>query len=174
MTIESDTDADKSSDFTVSDPNTEAQTRANRLKEAVRRNGGATSVARHSGVPLSTLNHHLLGREMKISTAAAIANVCGVTIDWLAGIAPDSSSARPVPEPAQQGRIVDTLFATLDMVRLGTACEAAIKLFEHVGVEPPRIELGRIVALLYDTPSLTNVSPKQLLSPREISDADEE
>ena len=58
--------------------------RAERLKDAVRSAGGPSSVSRRAGVPLSTLNDALFGREMKVSFMVKVAGACGVSIEWLA------------------------------------------------------------------------------------------
>jgi hypothetical protein len=167
MNIEKGVDASEQAEFIVSTQNKEAETRAIRLKQAVKDHGGATAVARRSGVPLSTLNHHLLGREMKISTAAAIAAACNVTTDWLAGIAVTDtpktaadSAAKPAElalaerpaapsTPAQQER---DLYQSIDRERLGRAARFAIRQFERHNREPSDYGIGQIVALIYDTP----------------------
>ncbi|WP_395370395.1 helix-turn-helix transcriptional regulator [Komagataeibacter diospyri] len=71
------------SDFPVSEENWEMESRVERLKEAIRKGGGNLEVARNAGVPLSSLNNYVSGREMKASTAIRVARACGVSMEWL-------------------------------------------------------------------------------------------
>ncbi|MCW4589394.1 helix-turn-helix domain-containing protein [Gluconacetobacter entanii] len=71
------------SDFPVSQENREVESRIERLKEAIGRGGGNLEVARNAGVPLSSLNNYVAGREMKASTAIRVARACGVSMEWL-------------------------------------------------------------------------------------------
>ena len=70
--------------FRVETENPEAVDRTSRLKEAVRRAGGNKLVASRAGVPVSTLGAYLAGRDWRIGTAVALAEACGVGLDWLA------------------------------------------------------------------------------------------
>ncbi|MEW9272948.1 LexA family transcriptional regulator [Gluconobacter oxydans] len=58
--------------------------RVTRLKTAVRNAGGNTAVAARSGVPFSTLNRYLAGRDMKAAAMIALSQACNVSLDWLA------------------------------------------------------------------------------------------
>jgi len=55
-----------------------------RLRAAVKLSGGASATAARSGTPLRTLNHYLAGREMRRDGLVALADACGVSIEWLA------------------------------------------------------------------------------------------
>jgi hypothetical protein len=80
MEVQEDADADL--------PGSEAEPgspeRALRLKGAVRAAGGNTLVAQRSGVPLSSLNSYLRGREMKAGQLVRLAEATGVRLEWLA------------------------------------------------------------------------------------------
>ncbi len=58
--------------------------RAERLKEALRHGGGNAAVARRIGMQIGTLNNYVAGRDMKASALSALADGCGVSIEWLA------------------------------------------------------------------------------------------
>lgn len=53
-----------------------------RLHDAVIRSGGNKAVALRAGVPLSSLNTYLAGKDMKGLTALKIARACGVSLNW--------------------------------------------------------------------------------------------
>lgn len=55
-----------------------------RLKECIQKAGGASAVARKAGIPLGSINHYSLGREMKLSSAILLADACGVSLAYLA------------------------------------------------------------------------------------------
>lgn len=61
----------------------EASDRLIRLRQAVKQAGGNLKVAQKSGIPLSTLNSYMSGRELKLSTALELCKVCNITIEWL-------------------------------------------------------------------------------------------
>ena len=69
--------------------------RGERLRDAAAMIG-ITRVATEAGVPYTTLRGYMAGGDMKLSAIAALAKVCGVTIDWIAygnemAAAPDGS-----------------------------------------------------------------------------------
>lgn len=61
-----------------------AESRVDRLKEAVQTAGGSAEVAKRAGLPLSTLGGYLAGGEMKLTNCTAIAEATGVRLEWLA------------------------------------------------------------------------------------------
>lgn len=62
-----------------------------RLKDCVQKGGGPSAVARKAGIPLGSINHYFLGREMKLSAAVSLADACGVSLSYLAkGVDDDS------------------------------------------------------------------------------------
>lgn len=58
--------------------------RTERLRETVRRAGGNKIVAERTGLKLRTLDGYLAGGEIKTSALVAIAEACGVSVEWLA------------------------------------------------------------------------------------------
>ena len=79
--------------------------RAERLRSAVGK-VGAKRAAAEAGVPYTTVRDAMSGGDMRLSTASALARVCGVTVDWIAngdGIAVQPAS----PTDGPQGRVVD-------------------------------------------------------------------
>ncbi|MHB1305211.1 MAG: helix-turn-helix domain-containing protein [Acidiphilium sp.] len=81
---------------------------AARLRLAVEKNGGASEVSRKSGVPISTLNDYLSGREPRFSRAFALARACGVSLDWLAtGISSETSAEKSPNIPMFRDGIAD-------------------------------------------------------------------
>jgi hypothetical protein len=74
----------RSSDFRPAGDSSELDSRARRLRDAVRRAGGNLKVSKASGVPLSTLQGYLSGTPMKLEPAIALASACEVTVEWLA------------------------------------------------------------------------------------------
>lgn len=72
---------------------------AKRLHEAVRAAGGNNAVAHRSGVPLSTVNNYVRGRNgMKIEPLTAIAAACNVSLEWLISGAEPVAFLRVVPD----------------------------------------------------------------------------
>lgn len=57
---------------------------ADRLREAVDRNGGPKQVSDHSEVALGTLNGYLAGGEIKLSNLVRLARATGASVEWLA------------------------------------------------------------------------------------------
>lgn len=75
------------------------QERAERLKEALRLAGGGAAVAKQIGMPIPTLNNYIAGRDMKASALIALAEACGVSLDWLAtGRGRKTVTASSLPE----------------------------------------------------------------------------
>lgn len=71
-------------DFGPDNKEAEVAERALRLQQAVQAAGGNTQVAIRAQMPLSTLSRYLSGRDMKASALVALANACGVSVEWLA------------------------------------------------------------------------------------------
>lgn len=57
--------------------------RGERLRQAAQAIG-ITRAAKAAGVPYTTLRDYMNGGEMKFSSIASLARVCGVSLDWLA------------------------------------------------------------------------------------------
>ena len=75
-------------------PDREIIDRSERLKEALKFAGGAAAVARKIGMPMPTLNNYIAGRDMKASAIVALADGCGVSVEWLATGRGDMSPGR--------------------------------------------------------------------------------
>lgn len=97
----------ENANFPVPDENWEVSDVAKRLKSAVENANGNRAVSERSGVPLSTLNGYLAGRDMKASAAAKIARACGVSLEWLLigeGDATEDGRSGPALSIASQGQ----------------------------------------------------------------------
>ena len=132
--------------FAVSGPNSEDQGRPNRLREALRRGGGNKVVSERSGVPLANLQTYLKGREMRIDTAIALAEACGVTLEWLA-TGKEAAAQAPAAAPPSGPQ---PLFQTVNMDMLGAAIDAAAAAFVAQGRSPQGRPFAQIICILYD------------------------
>lgn len=135
----------------VRDPQFDADSTLERLREAVRLGGGQTAVSARSGVKMRSLSNYLSGRnDMKGPTIVALADACGVTVEWLAA---GRGPMRPTDSPPSSRRQEDgpaKLFATVDMTRLARCLDAVTNAF---GPLAPNISTRRkvqIATLLYD------------------------
>lgn len=54
-----------------------------RLRDAIKKGGGYTTVLEKSGISNASLNRYLKGQDMKASIAFRVAEVCGVSPGWL-------------------------------------------------------------------------------------------
>jgi hypothetical protein len=91
--------------------------RAARLREAVEASGGAAAVSRASDTAPSTLQRYLDGFDPKFSRIIAIADACGVRLEWLAtGNGPMRSGDAPAGAPPGQDMDLESLAAALDIV----------------------------------------------------------
>jgi len=170
--VVSDTDAS----VLVLDAESQPERVAERLREAVKRGGGHGAVAARSGIKSRTLSYLLGGQEAKQRQLVALADACGVSLEWLATgrgemvssvtvtmRTPDGTTSgrvliRPsAPEPPPAGQSVaaatrrkNTLFGTLDMTRMGNALKAAAQAFQDRGVQPSWRRLIQVAAILYD------------------------
>ena len=102
-----------------------SQERASRLKSAVRAAGGNNLVAQRSGVPLSSLNSYLRGRDMKAGQLVRLAEATGVRLEWLAaGVgAMRAGELQAPPAPASAPA---HLFGKVKIDRLVQAYEGAL------------------------------------------------
>lgn len=140
-------------DLPVPHPNWEAGPRLDRLKAAVKAAGGNAVVAKKSGVPLGSLNNYFGGREMKVPAMIALADACGVTVEWLAaGRGPmHAGDAPPQQHPAATTRAgelavlrnldVDYFRDAINMVEAEAAAE---------NITLNRDEKAALVAEMYD------------------------
>ena len=88
-------------DFPVQPLNWGAEERTKRLKTVVRDFGGNKKVAEKSGVPLSSLNSYMNGREMSVPAMIALAEACGVPLEWLATGRGPMRAVAPVQSQSQ-------------------------------------------------------------------------
>ncbi|MBX9594204.1 MAG: helix-turn-helix domain-containing protein [Roseomonas sp.] len=101
-----------------------------RLREAVRLGGGPKAISGKAGIPTTTLQGYLTGGEMKLSNAIALAEACGVRLEWLAtGAGPmrEGGAAAPPPprvESLPAGPVL--LFGKVRIDRLVRAYEGAL------------------------------------------------
>ncbi len=142
-------------DQAVTDPsgNCNGRVPLERLRQAVTAAGGTGKVSDRSGVPIRTLSHYLAGRDMKASAMIAIAEACGVSLDWLAtgkgpvhpaAPAPPEPSLNPTPEPTRG------LFSTVSIDRLAAALDAVETAFRTHHLEPQTRHRLRLALLMYD------------------------
>lgn len=105
-------DLPRDENFGVGTPKSEI---AARLREAIRAAGGNQLVAAKSGVPLGTLNNMVRGvTEPKAAALGALAEACGVSLDWLVldkpPLQPNQSQSEPflrTADLAAQQRLKD-------------------------------------------------------------------
>jgi hypothetical protein len=145
---------------------------AERLRQAIKAAGGVGAVSAKSGVKSRTLTRLLGGQEAKQSALVALADACGVSLEWLATgrgpmrpeaqkeeqvaagapmplpYRPPSRSETPQAAPATRPRL--KLFASADMDRLAYALSAATMLFQARGGSPSWREVAQAVAIIYD------------------------
>lgn len=136
--------------MTVSAENRHAADQAERLREAIDQAGGPKAVADRSGIPYGSIQHYRAGRDMKATAIAALADACGVTIEWLvAGRGPMQASRPEAVPPAPPAFL--KLFGTVDMDTMAQALEVATLTFHRKGISPSWRRMAQVVTLVYDT-----------------------
>lgn len=111
----------------------EIAARADRLREAVRRCGGPSPVAKKAGMPVPTLNNYLSGRDMKAAALVALARATNVSVGWLAaGI----GSATPLEGNGTDPLDADLLEAPAHFWGLHVSIRSAQFYFENMGLVP--------------------------------------
>lgn len=146
-------ETDAASDLPPGRQSLQSEDRAKRLRIAIRGAGRREEIARRSGIALSTLSSYLGGGEMKLSAAIALAEVCNVSLEWLAtGQGPMRSGELPPELKATRAErpVSSNLFGTLDIDRMARALEKALELFAERGHRPSMRRLAQVVLLLYD------------------------
>jgi phage repressor protein C with HTH and peptisase S24 domain len=110
---------------------------AERLRIAVARVGNASAASRLSGVPVSTLNNYLAGRDMKRGPMVALADATNVSLEWLAtgrgemvAGAAAAPTAQPIANPALGSSFV--LIPRYD-VRASAGAGQAVEQEQQVG-----------------------------------------
>lgn len=75
----------------------EVEARANRLKEAIKKGGGATKVRALTGIPQSTISNFVHGRrDMSVTFLVKVAEACKVSIAWLSTGESEETSSAPI------------------------------------------------------------------------------
>jgi transcriptional regulator with XRE-family HTH domain len=145
-------------DLTVQPSNSQTLERANRLREAIRAAGGNLVVSQRSGVPISTLNNYLAGRDMKAAALIALAEACNVSVEWLAtGRQPEPAIPAEPPSPAPPP--LSEIYAALNIDLFAQALEKAFTLLAERGQVPDWRRLGQVILLVYD--QLTSAEAKR-------------
>lgn len=135
---------------------------AGRIKRAVERRGLQKDVAALAEIPPRSLGNWIAGaNEPPATSLAKIANVCGVTVDWLLN-GPDEGDGNADTDT----KYGDTRFgakatAALDGELFGRLIDAIQSLYkdEHVRLAP--IDLGRIAASKYDEITAATADPAE-------------
>lgn len=140
-------------DVGVSSLNSDTAARTSRLRQAVDAAGRNKAVAKRAALSVGTLNNYLRGRDMPTNNLVALADACGVTIEWLAtGRGPmrpgEAGSAAPVP-PAPTP-VSPKLFSIMEMDLMGECLEAAFDQLRRRNPNPSWRRVAQIAALLYD------------------------
>lgn len=128
--------------------------RAVRLRRAIEAAGGNAVVSNRSGVPKGSLSNYLQGRDMKAATLVAIADACGVTLDWLLRGETDHS---PADKPLAYREIIQEETLSIPVPFLQSEASAG------TGIEP--VEWGRDVEVSVPIDflhSLIGFIPKQI------------
>lgn len=107
--------------------NLEREKRAARLRQAVRAAGGNRVVSEKSGVKVGTLADYLAGGEQKLSNTIALAEACGVSLEWLAtGAGPMKSEEFPAAVAPRAVGLSDHQQALATIRSVGARLLAAI------------------------------------------------
>ena len=106
---------------------------------------------------------------MKAGSLIALADACGVGIEWLATGNGVMNPAVPSQRPSTIHTTVTQLehaplFATLDMGRLGDAVTAAVAAFTAQNKRPTARQLGQVTALIYDMGDLPEADRAELMA----------
>ncbi|MBF0247154.1 MAG: helix-turn-helix transcriptional regulator [Alphaproteobacteria bacterium] len=88
---------------------------AARIDEAIRESGGATDVAKKTGVTRQTLFNYANGeREPKAVTLAEIARACGVSLEWL--VSGEGQKERIQPQAFDKEHLAAAIQAVEELV----------------------------------------------------------
>ncbi|GAN60125.1 transcriptional regulator [Acetobacter cibinongensis] len=128
-------------DFPDLKENWEIESISNRLKQAVENADGNKAVSERAGVPLSTLNGYLAGRDMKASAAARLAIACNVSPSWLLlghdadepALKISPSQSHPIPVPANDVAYIDYY---------NVAASAGYGICADAGVKPEKVAVS--------------------------------
>ena len=146
-------------DLSVAGPNRKAAQVSERLKMAVRDAGGAAAVATRAAIPLRTLHTYTAGSDLKTSALIALADACGVSVEWLATgkehklpgeaaevtihqTATGHTEAHPMRRAMPRG-----LFETVDVAGLAQAMDYIER---RLAPGTTTLERARAIVLAYD------------------------
>ena len=138
---------------TVSTADLSAPELAERLRMAIKTAGGLGHVSAVSGVPVRSLSRFLSGQDVKAQALVALADACGVSLEWLAagrGPMRPSESRVPLPTKPDAPNAPLTLFTTVNMDRLARCLDAVEAAFGPVSRGAQTRRKVQISALLYD------------------------
>ncbi len=133
------------------DDRLEITARAERLRVALNNAGGAAAVAKRIGMPATTISNYVAGRDLKASALVALADGCGVSLEWLAT---GNGTADKAPEslvlPAQQavwqlpGEISNAMDAPINYYLFALCLRSCREFFERESLPKPtlRVALG--------------------------------
>lgn len=138
--------------LTDSEENRKGAEIAERLRLAVAHAGGLIQVGAASGIPTRTLSRYLAGNGQKAHSLVALADACGVSIEWLlagrgAMLPTESAAVGPATAPPVDSR---GLFATVHVDKLAGCFEAAKGAFAGRGEAPTMRRIVQVALVLYD------------------------
>ncbi len=124
--------------------------RADRLRDALKRAGGAATVARQIGMPIATLNNYVAGRDMKASALVRLAQGCEVSIEWLAA---GTGPMRPSDQAESQisGFSAELLAAKAHFWALFTLIRSCQEWYQHARIAPTLKEVFDWIGSHYET-----------------------
>jgi alpha-D-ribose 1-methylphosphonate 5-triphosphate synthase subunit PhnG len=161
VTLKDRLDADEN--FEVAEAELGIRDRAERLRKAVKAAGGNRAAATKAGMPLTTLNGYIAGRDMKAAAMIALADACEVSLDWLAkGTAP-MKPGQPQPGRAAETRPA-TLFGSINMDQLGNALLLADAAFSIRKINPDPRQRAQVACIAYDMLNQTATNPATQLT----------
>lgn len=146
-----------------------------RLRQAVREAGGNAVVAERAGVPTSTLNGALGGKNMPGAGAvAAIAKATGRSLDWI--FEGDSGATSAAPEPCAVHPLDDSSEAGVleaggtlggpppDRELMGRVIDTIVRVAKDCGVSIPPVDLGREAMDRYAELTAASADPAERLA----------
>lgn len=140
-------------DVTVQASNSNGTLLADRLRQALRHAGSQRAVSRKSGISERSLTRFLSGQDVKTSDLVALADACGVPIEWLAAgrgqMIPSDSPAPSTPPEAPKPPPLG-LFNIVNVPTLADCFDATRDVFAKQGRESDTEDLVRASLLLYD------------------------
>ncbi|MCP1270935.1 XRE family transcriptional regulator [Acetobacter cerevisiae] len=128
-------------DFPVLENKWEITNVSDRLREAVLAAGGNKAVAEKSGVPLSTLNTYISGRDMRASAATKLAFACNVSLSWLL-LGHDTDEPPPKISPSQSYSLPVPANDVAYIDYYNVAASAGYGICADAGVKPEKVAVS--------------------------------